>query len=428
MFGSRDAIVRTGALAAVASTILPTALAEGFRNPPAGAFSLARAGGRIAQVDNPEAATHNPANMVDVEGFAFEPSITFVHLDVQYRGDGGGEAETRDPFKYLPNFFFTAPIQENRLSAGLAVTTPFGLSNEWEKTGKFADPNPATSWRYAAPFFTEMFTVNVNPSVGYRVNDWLSLGAGVSFYWSELTFKQFFPGMLLGLPSDPEFKAQGDGVGIGGNAGLTVNLTERQRLALTFRAPFEIEYEGDLDIGNQAAAAAAPLGATSRSDFRSEIEFPLILAAGYGIELTDSIRLEADVEWLEFSRFDTLPLHFGNNAPLVGLTEVPQDWDDTFTAGVAGDWQLTEHWAVRAGYQFYETPVPEHTFSPLIPDSNQHAFTAGFQFGKDRHNAEIAYGYIWYEDREIRDNQNPLFNGDYEMNVHLWSLAYRLAF
>lgn len=427
MFGSRVAIVRTGALAAVASTIVPNLFGEGFRNPPPGAFSLARAGGRIAQVDNAEAAYHNPANMVNVEGFALEPSITFVHLNVEYADEAGGRAETRDPFKFLPNFFFTAPIMEDRLSVGLAVTTPFGLSNEWEESGKFADMGP-TGWRYAAPFFTEMFTVNVNPSVGYRVNDWLSVGGGVSFYWSELTFKQFFPGFMLGLPTDPEFKAQGDGVGIGGNLGITVNITERQRLALTVRAPFEIEYEGDLDIGSQAAGAAAPVGATEKSDFRSEIEFPMVLAAGYGIELTDTIRIEADVEWIEFSRFDTLPLEFGNNAPLVGLTEVPQDWDDTFTIGVAGDWRFAENWTARGGYQFYETPVPDHTFSPLIPDSNQHAFTAGLNFAFGRHAAELAYGYIWYEDREIRDNQNPLFNGDYEMKVHLWALAYRLVF
>ena len=67
---------------------------------------------------------------------------------------------------------------------------------------------------------------------------------------------------------------------------MTVNPTERQRLALTFRAPFEIEYEGDLDIGQDAAGmgAAFGLGTTPRSDFESEIEFPMVLALGYGID------------------------------------------------------------------------------------------------------------------------------------------------
>ena len=430
MFGSRDAMLRTGAVAALATTILPTVQGEGFRNPPPGAFSLARAGGRIAQVDTPEAAYHNPANMVDVQGFALEPTVTFVHLSVDYQDAAGNSAETKDPFKYLPHFFFTAPLIENKLSAGLAVTTPFGLSNEWEKSGKFADPNPATSWRYEAPFYTEMVTVNVNPSVGYRINDWVSVGAGVSFYWSELTFKRYFPGAMLGLAYDPEFEAQGDGIGFGGNAGLTVNLTERQRLALTFRAPFEIEYEGDLDIGQDAAGmgAAFGLGTTPRSDFESEIEFPMVLALGYGIELSDAVRVEANVEWLEFSRFDRLPIDVGNNAPLVPITEIQQDWDDTFTFGIAGDWQFAEHWTARGGYQFYESPVPDHTFSPLIPDSNQHAFTAGLNFAKGRHSAEVAYGYIKYNDRDIQNNQTAVFNGQYEMAVHLWALAYRLAF
>src|SRR5690606_36679554 len=101
-------------------------------------------------------------------------------------------------------------------------------------------------WRYTSPFYTEMVTTNANPSVAYRINDRLSVGAGLNVYWSELTFKQLFPGMMLGLAQDPTFKAQGDGVGIGANAGITFNVTERQPLAFTYRSPFKVEYEGAL--------------------------------------------------------------------------------------------------------------------------------------------------------------------------------------
>ena len=98
-------------------------------------------------------------------------------------------------------------------------------------------------------------------------------------------------------------------------------------------------------------------GATKESDFGSEIEFPGIFGFGYGIELTDTIRLESNVEWVEFSRFERLPLDAGSNSPFFP-SEIDQDWEDTFTLGIAGDWKFARDWTWRAGYQFYESPVP----------------------------------------------------------------------
>src|SRR3954462_13477235 len=62
-----------------------TALAEGFRNQPAGTFDLGRAGGRIAQVDDSSAIANNPANLVDVKApeANFEPSFVYFKADYQ---------------------------------------------------------------------------------------------------------------------------------------------------------------------------------------------------------------------------------------------------------------------------------------------------------------------------------------------------------
>ncbi|MGZ8940652.1 MAG: OmpP1/FadL family transporter, partial [Limisphaerales bacterium] len=97
------------------------------------------------------------------------------------------------------------------------------------------------------------------------------------------------------------------------------------------------------------------------------------------------------------------------------------------TIGLAGDWRFAEHWTWRAGYQFYESPVPDHTFSPTIPDANQHALTTGLAFRGGSHQAEFAYGYIRYDDRDI-NNAGSMFNGHYEMSVHLFSLGYTYQF
>ncbi len=422
MFHAPESVFGRGILYTTAALTLSQGFSEGFRNPPPGSFSLARAGGRRAQIDTPDAAYHNPANVVDIPGITAEITPTFVYLKVEHDNALTGQrAETTDPFKILPNAFVTFPILEGKLSAGLAVTTPFGLSNEWDEEGAFA---PGGIYRNVTAWYTELMTVDVSPTLSWRINEHIAVGAGLDVYWSQITLKQFYPAIpAFGLPEN-DVKAKGDGMAVGGNFGVSVDLTEKQRVAFTYRSSFEVEYEGDVRFDGPTATGIR------ESDFRSEIEFPMILGFGYGVEITDTVRVEAGLEWLQFSNFDKLPIDPGANSPLFPPNyTIDQDWDDTFTAGIAADWRFHENWTARGGYQYYESPVPNHTFSPTIPDANQHAITAGLSFAQGSHRADFSYGYIRYDDRDINNTGAAgVFNGHYEMMVHLFSLGYTYHF
>lgn len=402
---------------------------EGFRNPPAGTFDLGRSGGRIAQVDDASAIQQNPANLLDVKQVQldFTPSIVYIHAD--YTSQSGVAAETQNPWKLLPNFFASMPVMENRVVIGLGLTTPYGLANEWKQTGAFADP---LGLKYQAPYFSELMTINANPTVAVRLLDNLTLGAGLDVTWSQLTFKQLypwlaFPGSAITAP-DGEIKTQGDGFGFGGNAGLTWQIAEKHRIAVTYRSPISVNYDGDFQINNVTPTAAA-FGATPQSRFETKIKFPTIVALGYGIQITDNLRLEMDGEWLQFSNFKSLDLNVGNNALLFPSgTSIAENWKNTYTLGFGGDWRFSPDWIVRFGYQHYETPVPDSTISTTIPDANQNVFTIGLGYHHGHHTLEGAYGFDVYADRTITDNMNPAFNGSYAITVHLFSLSYRYSF
>ena len=402
---------------------------EGFRNPPPGTFNLGRAGGRIAQIDDASAVQQNPANLMDLATaeFQFTPTIVYIHVD--YTSPGGAKAETIKPWKALPNVFGTLPLCDGKVAVGIGVTAPYGLSNEWDKDhGSFADP---FGLRYQAPFFTELKTINANPTIAFRLADNLTIGAGFDVFWSELTFKQFYPWVLFpgsgGTEPEGTAKAKGDGFGFGGNIGLTWQIAPRHRLSVTYRSPVKVDYDGNFTINNITPTAAA-FGVTSRSDFNTKIKFPTIVAAGYGVQITDKFRLEVDGEWIEFSNFDSLNLGIGNNALLLPSTSIAQNWKNTFTAGIGGDWKFAPAWVARFGYQFYESPVPDQTLSTTIPDANQHVFTVGLGYRHGHHALEGGYGLDFYDERTISNNQNPAFNGKYQVKVHLFSFSYRYDF
>lgn len=392
--------------------------AEGFRNPPAGAFGLGRAGGRIAQIDEASAVTHNPANLVELKEAEFSFASTIVYIQADYESPGGLSARTRDPWKALPGIFASFPIKDDRFAVGLGVTAPYGISNEWEPNGPF---------RYTAPHFTELKTINANPSVSLRLADNLTAGAGVDVMWSQLDLRQFYPWALVTQnPADADglAKGKGDGVGLGGNLGLTWQVADRHRLAVTYRSPITIDYSGNFHLNNVPAVLG---GGALGGDFKSKIKFPTIVSVGYGVQVSDTVRLEADVEWLQFSRFDSLPVGIQNPPPGIPAN-INQAWRDTFTAGLGGDWKFAPRWALRASYQYYQSPVPDKTFSPTIPDANQNVFTLGLAYQCQRHNFEIAYGGIFYDDRKIVGSQNPAYDGNYQVRVHLFAFAYRFQF
>ena len=388
---------------------------EGFRNPPAGAFNLDRAGGRIAQVDDPSSVQQNPANMPDMTNLELQVTPTIVYMKANFASSTapGQTAETQSPWKFLPNLFAVVPFANGNAAAGVGVTIPYGIGTEWNQNSSAFSPAGGT-WRYFAvggtPFFASLVTVNFNPSVAVKLGEHFSLGAGFDVMWSSLQFKTFVtPAVPGGDPAD----AYGTGVGFGGNAGLTWKITDRQRLALTCRTPMTVHYDGTF------SQAIPP----NQSDFRSKIRYPTIVSVGYAWEFPHDIRLESDVEWLQFSRFSNLPVRFN------GTTEtIAENWHNTFTAGIAGDWKFARHWVVRAGYQYYESPVPNFTFSPLIPDADQNVMTLGLAW-QSRHNSfEIAYGLDFYNNRNISNNQDPFFEGKYTFNVHLFSAAYTYSF
>ena len=390
--------------------------AEGFRNPPPGTFDLGRAGGRIAQVDDSSAVQQNPANLVDVTNIEAQLTPTIVYISADFHSPSGQSASTTDPWKLLPNFFASMPLKNDRFAVGLGVTVPYGLGNEWNRNSSaFAQPTGVLT--YFAPYYSKLSTFNFNPAISMKLGDKIQIGAGLDVMWSELEFKQLLSPAVPNLDAH----ADGTGVGLGGNFGITWNINDRQRFAVTYRSPITINYSGSTAFENYP-------GGVPGTSFNSQINFPTIVSVGYGFQFNDKFRLETDVEWVQFSRFKNLPINVGANALSVPSQNIAENWRDTFTAGFGGDWKFVDGWVLRGGYQFYQSPVPDSTFSPTIPDADQNVITIGIGW-KGRHNSlEAAYGLDFYNTRNITTDQNPAFNGKYTFNVHLFSLAYRYSF
>jgi long-chain fatty acid transport protein len=418
-----------GILVVAGISLAVAAMANGFRNPPEGAAALGHSGGKLILTDDASAAVHNPANLTQHTNAQVVVSMTTVNTETEFSSPAGSTC-TEDSWKYLPNIFASVPFENSDYVLGMALNTPFGQSTVWDDAGPLS---------YAWPYFAEMKLLNVNPTLAAKINESLSVAAGLDVYWSQLDIKQKVPwARLTGNPASPDgvMHLQGQGQGVGGNAALTYRPAKGHAVALTYRSPVKVDYDGDCEISEFPNGAEA-MGLSSSSDFETSIEFPTVIGLGYALDVSKSVRVEADVEWVEFSRYDTLTLDAGNNNALLNQpgagdpgapVAVREDWNDTWTFGLGADWAVCPEMTLRAGYIYLQSPVPDETLAPTLPDADRHVVTVGVGLHRGRQSIDLAYGYSFIADRDVDHNQNPAYDGTYDTTAHLMSISYGYAF
>jgi long-chain fatty acid transport protein len=402
-------------IAVFASLLLATehASANGFRNPPGSASAIGLDGAKSVLVDDVTAISVNPANLTQLKKPTASATITFIETGATFTSPMGQKSEARSTLKTLPNIHAAIPLGDGDMVFGLGITTPYGQSIEWSKGSSL-------------PYFSEMVMVDISPTLAAKLSDKLSIGASLDIYTSELELKQLIPwAMVTGNPAAPmgAVTLEGDGMAVGATLAMTWNLTEKQHVAVIYRSPFDIDYEGDTRVSN-IPAPLAPV-ASADTDFETTFKFPTVASLAYAIDLTDTVTVCAEIEWVEFSRFETLPLDVGANNGL-GLfpSEIPQNWDDIWTYGAAASWAYSDSIEVRGTYRYMESPIPDMTLAPTLPDGDKHTLGLGVGWQGERQGVDLAYIYSIIEDRDISENQNPMYQGSYELDSHIVSVSY----
>ncbi len=373
--------------------------ADGYRNAPEGARAIGAFGGHRAFADDANANIHNSANLVDLEQPMVQYNALFGYGRTTFKKTGVSE-QTDTPFFAIPGFSAAMPFNDGKYAIGLSSYIAYGRSVEWKDTGYFA----ASGLSYAG----SMTVADVTPNFAMRLNDSLSIGIGADLYYGAVKQWTYIgPGV--------KSKLTADGTAIGWNASMTWKMTEKQRLAATYRSPFKIKYTGNDEI----------TGGT-KSDVDATIEYPTIIGLAYGIQLTDTLKIEADGEWLDFSQYQQLKI----NDPAVPWPTIPQNLKETWTAGLGASWNFMPKWTFRSGFMYLRNPTPDYTYGPLSPDTNQGVISVGLGYETEHHAIDLGYAYgLFLGGRSVTGNQYPsLVDGHYDYQVQLLSLSYGYKF
>ena len=361
------------ALAVTALLAASQVHAAGFQVSEHSASGLGRAfAGEAAIGDDAASLARNPALMATFDKAQLSVVGSFVDPDIDVTSTSGN-ANDIAPAQGVPAMYYIQPIND-QWAAGLAIYSNYGTGTE------YADDYVNGS----AAGTTHIMSVNFNPNISYRVNEQLSLGAGVSFVYASAELKRnagiTIPTMLN--PNDSVANMEGDGYGFGWNVGALYEVNQNNRFGISYKSKVKTELEGEYK-GTSSASTLNPFGPQNTVDGTLDINLPSILEVSGYHKLTDKFAVSYSWMYTTWSDFGDIVAESVNIADCNDGVKQGQcllkeeDYSNSSRYAVGGEYYLSEAVTLRAGYAFDEQ-AGESTLS--IPDTDRQWYTAGLTY------------------------------------------------
>ncbi|MEZ5541611.1 MAG: OmpP1/FadL family transporter [Pseudomonadota bacterium] len=320
----------------------------------------------------------------------------------------------------VPHFTYVQELNE-RWNFGISVNVPFGLKTEY-----------GTGWvgRYSSTE-GDITTVNLNPTLSYKVDDHVTIGAGVSAMYANLIYKLVIDdGYFGGFPglSDQFGEYDVDDWGFGWNVGILLEPSEHTRFGFAYRSGVDVNLKGDFT----STSAVAPSNSAA-----ADVSLPgsMLLSAYH--EIDPNWAVMADVMWTNWNKLQSLVLRSGSGS----TGTIPLNWKDTFRYSVGASYKYDDRWTFRGGLALDKNPIPSSQFRlAALPDEDRTwlALGAGYKLSSAL-SFDFGYAHLFIDNARINstDAYSSSFpfteglhriNGEYDASVDILSAQVNWQF
>ena len=364
--------------------------------------------GGAASAEDASTVFFNPAGMTRLSGtqlsvvmHAIKPTVRFSNAGSAGTGVNGGDAGS---WALVPNFYVVTELSPT-LRAGLGISSPFGLKTDYD-----------ANWigRFQA-IKSDMKTININPALAYKINDQLSVGAGLNAQYisAELTNAVRLPGNAEGFA-----QVKGDDWSFGYNLGVLYEVNQSTRFGLAYRTDVRHKLEGDVTF-------SGPFVFAQNGPINAEITLPETVSLSAFRQINPQWAVMSDVTWTRWSRFQELRILRSTGA-LVSLT--PENWEDTYRFAIGASYQQSDKLKLRGGVAYDQAPVTDSNRTARIPDADRTWLSVGasYQFTATS-SIDVGYAHVFVANAAINSG-TPALVGEYSNSVDILSAQYNHRF
>ena len=403
--------------------------AEGYAVNAQGAKQIGM--GHVGVAINWDASSmqFNPGALATLDAkYSLAMGGSLIWSKTEFTSSDYNDNATDNPIN-TPFYLYGSAKLNDKLAVGLAVYTPFGSSNIWGDNwdGKYLVQD------------ISMKAVYIQPTVSYKVNDWMSIGAGLNIVYGEFELNKAF---AIRNPADGSILADGNAnlsgntIKYGYNIGIFLQPNDKLNIGISYRSQVDIELdnsEGEGEFTYPSSIAGIPdamtqglvagykaAGATDGS-FTATLPLPASLNVGFAYQIDEKWLVSADLNFVEWSVYKNLEF-VSEDAAALNSSNI-RDWDNSMTYRIGAQYSANEKLDLRAGFYYDATPVQDNYYAPETPGSNKIGLTAGASYKlNDKFSLDAAILYGFGENTKGYDTNDTSiayygeegFNGEYK--------------
>jgi long-chain fatty acid transport protein len=379
-----------GALGCAGTFVAAPAFAGGLSLYEVGTEDVGLASaGYTARAQDASTVFTNPAGMTRLEGSQATLGGQVLYGDVKFTvGEGTSAALGSDgggyPIGWFPGggAFFSYSLSPD-VKLGFASAGNFGLVLQYDE-----------NWvgRYYVQEAT-LLGVSFLPSIAWRVNPALSLGASVNAMYGKLRNQ-----VAINTIDGPDGRLVLDTHkwGWGANLGVLYEPSKTTRFGLTWNSEVKLDFSAPTEWSGLSRRLETVLA--NRGLLNTTLDLGVTVPQGvngsFFHQLDDRWALLGSVGWQQWSKFGYVEVGVNSDDPH-SLTK-NLDYKDTWHGALGAQYQMDRDWRLNFGVA-YDSDFQGEFVSPLVPANSQWRFGVGGQKQESRTfswgwSAEYAYG------------------------------------
>jgi len=344
--------------------------------------------GYAARANDPGTILTNPAGMTRLKGSQILIGGHLLYGHAHFSPDANttpalGTDDGGNAVGPLPGLSaFGTYAMNDKLSLGFGMFSNFGLGlwydSDW--VGRYYAKNAV------------LMGMSFMPAAAYRVNDNLSVGAGINvmlgYLKNTVAINNVNPGW-----ADGELHVRDTTVGVGGNVGILYELSKGTRFGVTYNSPVKLDFSDTPEFKNVAPGINDIINNRGwrNSSLDLDVTVPQGVMVSFYHELNSQWALLGNFGWQDWSQFGKVDVSFKETSLTTDL-----DFKDTWHGALGVQYRISEPWLITGGVAYDSSMMDDSNRSPALPLGWAWRFALGGQYAWSKTvQVGLAYEYLY---------------------------------
>jgi len=312
---------------------------------------------------------------------------------------------------------------------GLGMYGVSGMGVDWSD-------NQLTNSGWLKKAYSMMQMMEVSIGGAYRVNDQLSIGFApvfvyqalqMEFDWDVPDYSGVFgaPNTALGLPAPGQYDDSLDtanAYGVGFDIGTVYKLSDMIMLGFVYKSK---RWMQKLEWNTRPGSGLMIV----KDKVKMRLDMPQQIAFGINFRPIESLRLEADVKWINYHSVM-------NEVDVSGLPQSTWNfhWHNQWVFALGAEYQATKSLTLRAGFNYAKSPIKDDDLNANIvsPAIVQTHATVGATIGLGDHmELSLAYAHAFEHKQSYKNKtqkEQMMYGPETKIKMHQDTVAAQLTY